>query len=108
MKLWYLSGALDRDYLMGTTCDPLDDYMAQTIAWLATARLHKGLCACGNLHAFMDDLRDDMSIQSAQGNFVITDEEVLKNPFGTRRGEVLAWRRLTKILGEKQISGAIL
>lgn len=108
VKLWYLSGALDRDYLMGTTCDPLDDYMAQTIAWLATARLHKGLCACGNLHAFMDDLRDDMSIQSAQGNFVITDEEVLKNPFGTRRGEVLAWRRLTKILGEKQISGAIL
>jgi hypothetical protein len=108
VKVWYLSGMLDRDYIMGSSCDPLDDYMAQTIAWLATSRLHKGLCACGNLHSFMDDLRRDMAVQSGEGNFIVVDEQVMRNPFGMRRGEVLAWRRLTKILSDKQISGAAL
>ncbi len=108
VKIWYLSGVLDRDFEMGFTCDPLDDYYAQAIAWLATARLNKNICACTNSLDRARELRRDMAVSSGQQNFIVVPDDVIKNPFGTRVGEVRAWRRVSKIMNERALSGAVL
>lgn len=108
VKIWYLSGMLDRDFSMGYTCDPLDDYYAQAIAWLATARLNKNICACTNSLDRAKELRRDMAVSSGQQNFIVVPDDVIKNPFGTRVGEVRAWRRVSKIMNERALSGAVL
>lgn len=107
VRLWYRAGALSQEYQMGLTDDPLSHRFAQAIAWLATARLQEEICACGNAYALAKDLRQDLSVASPEGNFIVTIDEVVKNPFGTRKGEVMAWRLVRK-LAHKVITGAAL
>ena len=97
VKVSYLSGLYSDEYLAGTTNDPLSNYMAQTIAWLATARLHENVCACGNAEALVDRLMADAAVTNPGGSFIIAIEESLTNPFGTRVGELMAWRRIRRI-----------
>lgn len=97
VKVSYLSGIYSDEYLAGHTEDPLSQYMAQTIAWLATARLHENVCACGNADALIERLRTDAVISNPGGTFIIPIEEATTNPFGTRVGEVMAWRRVSRI-----------
>jgi hypothetical protein len=94
IKVWYRAGDLDQRYLAGYTCDPLSHYWAEVIAWLAVARLERNFCACSNLTALVNDLRRDMSINPRDGETRIVSPEDLANPFGTRMGEIKAWRRL--------------
>lgn len=97
VEISYLSGAYDDDYLAGHTNDPLSDYMAKTIAYLATARLHEGVCACGNAEALVKRLMTDAVISNPGGTFIIAIDEAIENPFGTRVGELMAWRRVRRI-----------
>lgn len=105
VKVWYLAGEVDRDYEMGLSCDPLDDFFAQAIAWLATARLEREPCGCGNAKESMRKLRRDLAIVSPEGNFVIGVDDVLDNPFGTRLGEVRAWRTVARVVGDTRLDG---
>lgn len=96
VKLWYYAGDLDDRFLAGQTCEPLSDYFAHAIAWLATARLERPFCSCGNAAALAEHLRQDLAANLEEVNFTVA-EEVLTNPFGTRRGEVQAWMRISKL-----------
>lgn len=93
--LWYQAGDVSQRYLQGFTCDPLSDYWATTIAWLAMARIERELCACGNLQAISKDLREMVNV-SLRDKTIFTPAELLTNPFGTRMGEMMAWRRISK------------
>jgi hypothetical protein len=42
------------------------------------------------------DLRSDLSVTGGPLGYNITLED-LSNPFGTRKGAVLAWRRISKL-----------
>jgi hypothetical protein len=98
VKIYYYAGNLSREYLRGITCDPLSKELAQAIAWLATARLERPICACNNSHVMAMDLKRDLAFTPADGgNYILSDDD-LSNPFGTRKGEVMAWRKISKLI----------
>lgn len=96
VKLWYYSGDIDEQYLRGASCEALSQYFAQAIAWLATARIERPICACNNAHTLAMELRKDMAFSDDNGSFIMSEEE-LANPFGTKKGEVMAWRRIRRL-----------
>jgi hypothetical protein len=108
VKMWYLAGDQDKRYIQGKTCDPLSHFWAQIIAWIATARLERPLCTCGNLTAISEWLKVDLStFGRAEATHYQTDD-IINNPFGTMRGEVLAWRRIKKAFKSKRLSVAVI
>lgn len=92
VKMWYQAGAVSDDYLNGYTLDPLDEYWAQTIAMLATSRMERGLCGCGNTVALADHWRTDVAFNGNDTSFLV-DFGMLANPFGTKVGELAAYKR---------------
>jgi hypothetical protein len=97
VKLWYQAGELDQAFLDERSVEPLSLFWAETIAWLATARLERSFCACANLHALVTELRKDVTRTDPNGPTFFVDEAELKNPLGVRKGEIMAWRRISKI-----------
>lgn len=110
VKLWYLAGDIDSRYLQGLSFDPLSDYWAQTISFLATARLELPVCACGPILDLFADYRHDVAAvdRSRSVFFSVLSPEMLTNPFGTKRGEIRAWDRVARIAGELNMSGGAL
>jgi hypothetical protein len=106
VKLWYFAGEYNQRFLRGTAYDSLPDKWARVIARMATARLSKPLCACGNLNSLVEYLSEDISLNLGDKSHMV-DFDVLANPFGTRRGEIEAWMYVRKTLGSG-ISGVAL
>lgn len=105
LKLWYRAGDVSNEYLAGRTCDPLSVFWAKTIALFATARLERPFCSCANLLNLQADLRTDLAVSpTGLGRFVTDD--VFHCPFGTLKGEVMAWRRIKYLLRDKKPSYA--
>lgn len=94
IKLWFYAGNTSQHYRSGLTLDPLDSDLAESIRLLATARLDRDLCGCTNIISLGKSLRQDMSLVSPQGNFLAVADAIQECPFGTRRGEWLAWNRM--------------
>lgn len=105
VRLWYYAGYRDDAYKSGRIFDPLSDFWAQTIAWVATARLGRPLCECNNIHAFAESLREDVTISTRDSSRFIARED-LSCPLGTRYGEIMAWRRMKNTV-KKHFSVAI-
>jgi hypothetical protein len=106
VALWYQAGETDAAYVAGRNRDPLNDYWARTIVWLATARLDKPLCGCGNVTLFFDEMRRDLARQDRNSSSVV-DFGLLSNPFGTRVGEMRAWHRVANLAnGQVMEAGA--
>lgn len=98
VRIHYYAGNQSREYMRGLTCDPLSKELAQAIAWLSTARLERPICACNNSHVLAMDLKRDLAFTPADGgNYILSDDD-LSNPFGTRKGEVMAWRKVSKLI----------
>jgi hypothetical protein len=97
VKLWYYAGEMSEGFLAGTDLDPLSRWLAEVIGWMAIARLERNFCNCGNLTALQVELRSEMSRTDSGGpSWFLTDVDGM-NPFGTKVGEVKAWRRLSKL-----------
>ena len=96
IKAFYYAGEQSDEWLSGASIDPLSHYMAQAIAWMATARLERPFCACSNVTTLGNHLKEDLSLTTDQGRFI--SDMTLTNPFGTRRGEVKAWQRISMLL----------
>lgn len=96
-KIWYQAGDIAPEYLNNESYDPLSHYWAQIIAWLATARLERPLCECSNVTNVFADLSTDMA-KSSDGNARHTlSFEQIDNPLGTRKGEIMAYKRLKSL-----------
>jgi hypothetical protein len=96
IKIWYYAGEIDNQKLCRGDCDPLSEYWAKTIATLATARLRKPPCGCGTSQTEMERLQKD-AMFSSTGDFFNADPSELSNPFGTKVGEIIAWRKVAKL-----------
>lgn len=97
VKLFYKAGDIDQRFLAGRTCEPLKHRWAEAIAWLATARLNRQFCSCGTVEKFQANMRRDLAKTEPDGTSYVMSDEDLSNPFGTRKGEVMAWRRVSKL-----------
>lgn len=104
VKIWYYSGNYGERFLRGSGCDPLDRHYAEAIAWLATARLERPFCGCANVTALAEYLRQDLA-RAGEVSFQISPSD-LDNPFGTRRGEIMAWRKVSKLTPRRMIGVA--
>ena len=107
VKVWYKSGELAQEYIQGRTVDPLSLFWAQTIAWLATARLERPFCGCGSVEKIVNDLQTDMLLNTSDTSYFVTSE-VMNCPFGTRKGEVMAWRRIKHFVKNKRLGVAVI
>jgi hypothetical protein len=107
VRISYLSGAQSQEYLQSRTHDPLSLSWAQVIAWIATARLPRPLCSCGVVQDRVNYLARDMAHFLAGDTFFLTPD-AMNCPFGTRRGEVMAWRRMLKLTPEKRLGVAVI
>jgi hypothetical protein len=90
VKIWYYAGALDNLNLRGSTCHSMPPRMERAIAYLATARLERPMCSCANVTALYHKLQTDLALSETR-SYQVTEDH-LANPFGTRFGEVSAWR----------------
>lgn len=93
VELNYLAGDLSNEYLRGTSCDPLSDMWAWCIIWLAIARIERPPCSCSRLKNMFDYLREDLAHSSSAGSY-FEGMDMVNNPFGTHRGELMAWKRV--------------
>jgi len=101
VKLWYRAGEIDNRALCDSRCEYLSDWWAQTIAMLATARLERPFCSCANATALSQKWQQDLQVSGSDGVSYNVTESDLSNPFGTRRGESLAWKRVAGLAGRR-------
>ena len=93
VRLWYYSGAQNN---LSRGCDELAQPWAELIAMLATSRLEKPLCSCDNVMRKQELWQRDTAMNIPNTVSFITSQD-LSNPFGTRYGEVMVWRRLKQV-----------
>jgi hypothetical protein len=100
VDLYYYAGERSNEYLRALTCDPLSDQWAWCIIWLTIARLERPPCSCNRLKSMFDYLREDLS-HNVSGSSYFAGEDLNANPFGTHRGELMAWKRVKHHTGRK-------
>jgi hypothetical protein len=103
----YYAGDVSQTFLDGRSFDPLKDKYAKAIAYLATARLSRSICPCKGVLAFFDSLQQDLALATSGESYNLSFGD-LDNPFGTRRGEIMAWRLIGKKNRETTIEVAVL
>jgi hypothetical protein len=92
VKLWYQSGDQSDEFLSGETCDPMPEEWARLVAMLTVCKLERPLCSCKSVQALVQDWRTDLSRSATGGDSYYMTDEIVRNPFGTKRGQVEAWR----------------
>ena len=104
IKVYYYCGNLSELNRAGRRCDGLSDTWARVIAHLATARLRRPLCDCSGVSSLVDWLQTDLAMNTREQTFTVLWDD-LPNPFGTRRGEMEAYRHC-RTLEQGRIAGA--
>jgi hypothetical protein len=104
MKLYYLAGLLGAPPSYSLYDDYLPEWLATSIAYIATARLERIFYANNNATALATNLRQDIAIVS--DGFALFPDNLLRCPFGTRYGEVMAYRSL-RSFAERKAHGAV-
>lgn len=95
VQITYYAGDRDERYLRGVAHEPMRLSLIKAIAYMTTARLRGGLCGCPRISNLVDWLQEDVS-RLSQGASFFTPGEILLNPFGVLRGEVLAYKACRK------------
>jgi hypothetical protein len=103
-KLYYYCGNLSELNRAGRRCVGLSDQWARIIAHLATARLRRPLCDCSGVSSLVDYLQTDMALATREATYTVLWDD-LSNPFGTRAGEMQAYRHCRN-LAPGRIGGA--
>jgi hypothetical protein len=92
IRFWYYSGYKDEEAVCNTR--EMDPFWAQTISYFAASMLERNPCDCNG--EFFEQFREDMAfLQGAdQLNSYEFRRQELSNPFGSRRGAMMAWIRV--------------
>jgi len=107
LKLYYYCGNLSELNLAGRRCTGLSDQWARVIAFLATSRLRRPLCDCSGVSSLVDWLQTDMARGTREETYTVLWDD-LSNPFGTRRGEMEAYRHCRSLEPGRQTgAGAV-
>lgn len=107
VRISYYAGDMSQGYKSGSTTDPLKEIYAKAIAYMASARLPRTICTCPGTVKFFEELREDMALSTSDVSHLISMRD-LDNPFGTRLGEIMAWKLLGKVNRDKMVEVAII
>jgi hypothetical protein len=99
VRISYYAGSVSQKFLNGISCDPLSETYAKAIAYMATARLSGSVCSCDGVVKFFDSMQEDLALRAGGRSYAIMPGD-LQNPFGTRRGEIMAYNLLSKVNGD--------
>jgi hypothetical protein len=106
VKINYRAGHMSQEYLKGDSLDPLSDDFARAIAYLATARLERDVCACEGVKKAFDELQRDLTRSSRDAFYIrFAGMDLFNCPWGTRVGEVKAWNIIAKGTSRAQWDG---
>lgn len=101
IKLSYIAGCTTDGTVYGPGC------YDNEVAMIAVARIARDVCTCGcGNQTRVEDYRADWSIYDGTIARRILSSDIL-NPFGTRGGEILAWRRLAQIAQSVKYAGLV-
>ena len=106
VKVWYYAGNYSDRWLRGLTCNPLDTFWETTIAYMTVARLDGPACSCDNLEYLGNRLKEDLAT-SVTGKSRFVTQNVQSSPFGTLKGEVMAWDRVKNFVKKKPRTAVI-
>lgn len=105
----YYAGEVDKRYATGQSLDPLSDFWADAIAWMAVARLPRGVCGCDNIRQRIDAMQKDLTRNDQNEAFARSEKmDLWRSAFGTRAGEFRAWQACTRIVGDQVMAGGAL
>ncbi len=107
VKLWYYSGDQSQEYIRGRSCDPLSHFWAETITYMATAKLKRNLCGCPSVKNTVEYWQTDLGKLETNVSYFQRDD-ITNSPFGTLRGEVHAWTRIKHFVKDKRVSVAVI
>lgn len=107
VRISYYAGNVSEEFLNGISCDPLSEMYAKAIAYMATARLSRSICGCEGIIHYFDRMQVDLAKIESTRSYNVTLKD-LDNPFGTRLGEVMAWRLLGKVDRDRQVEGVVI
>lgn len=94
VRVWYYSGWEAEDSQQNCPRVKMDPYWEKAVTYLAAALLDRPICACNNAQEFVEHWRTDLSRVGADVSFQVSPK-TLDNPFGTTRGAVYAWQRVS-------------
>jgi hypothetical protein len=96
LRVSYRAGFVADLWTRDHVLNPIEPEFARVIAHLATARLERDLCGCSNVIALSTRLRMDVARNEGREGMFFTTTDLVNQMFGTRVGEVEAWRFCTK------------
>lgn len=104
VALSYYAGEVDKRYLTRKSLDPLNHNMAEAIVWMSIARLPRDFCSCNNIRERvkflqMDAARMREGAANAELYARFDKEDIYSSSFGTKVGEVMAWKRIVRLKG---------
>jgi len=106
----YYSGAFEIDPRTGARVPP--DDLARAASYIATANLPEKFCETHEVmkERFKMYMLDYSYAQDQTGQIRIVTQDIQNNPFGTRYGEVLAWRAINRRFkrGDKKADVALI
>lgn len=100
LRVWYRAGWMNKS----RSVTRMDAIWERAVAYLALSLVDRSFCSCPiverQLSHWRADLAEDSSNESSTTSFQLS-ESTLKNPLGTTRGAIYAWRLIQRYaLGE--------
>lgn len=103
VRFWYCAGYQNTHFPHADDPYDIDLLLAQAVVWMTAARLTKPVCGCGNVQETVHQLQREMLAGGRDGRMTVYDPSyITTNPFGTRIGEVRAWQRIGRLLGDRE------
>lgn len=92
VRLWYYAGWQNKSLDCPVT--EMDDDWARIVAYFAASKLDREICACSknSISHWQADLAFSSGATELAAHGISQSD--LDNPFGTRRGAVMAWKRV--------------
>lgn len=100
VRLWYYAGIKPAPILVASEDDYLIGSLALSIAYMTTARLERPFGANSNSSALEDSLRMDWGI-TPDNMSVRPPQDAYTCPFGSKVGEVKAWKYIQHMLRKR-------
>lgn len=105
VRLWYRAGY--RDQRLARPMHEMHPELERAISYLALSYMDREVLSCEQLHNLQDHWRHDLAESSSspsQSKSYKVDSGMLRNPFGTTRAAVYAWRVIQRL----QVGEAVL